>query len=373
MVRRRSGFTLIELLVVIAIIAVLIGLLLPAVQKVREAAARIKCTNNLKQLGIAAHNYASAYDNKFPHNGITKNNSQPPYIPWSDGYVASAGNLGGTQGRASGLVPLLPFVEQNNIYPLYTFGLDWADPANTAALAISFKLFRCPSSQTPDTSVPAYSTKYITGGNNAFAPPNAPGSGTNVKGTSVYPNSSSVNVTGWSSDYAGLTQVKTTKDSSGVEITYTNTVVAAAYPSFPGLGAKGAMRQNAGTPLNEVVSGDGLSNTTLYSEAAGRNQQCTTGGKCVPYTSSAAGVIWADADNRLTITGTDAAGASSASGTCAINCNNLNGDIYSFHTGGANICFADGSVRFVRDSVPIAVLAALVTKAGGEVVDISSY
>src|SRR2546422_6918018 len=105
--KSRRGFTLIELLVVIAIIGVLIGLLLPAVQKVREAANRLKCQNNLKQLGLALHNYHDAYGHFPPGRkslGSMEGYSNPPYA--SDPILY---NL-------HGLVLLLPFIEQNNLY-----------------------------------------------------------------------------------------------------------------------------------------------------------------------------------------------------------------------------------------------------------------
>jgi prepilin-type N-terminal cleavage/methylation domain-containing protein/prepilin-type processing-associated H-X9-DG protein len=369
-VHRRRGFTLIELLVVIAIIAILIGLLLPAVQKVREAANRIKCTNNLKQIGLATLNYESTYGN-LPFNAITKNNNQYPYIPYVRGTVATPGNLSGTQGRCSVLVQLLPFIEQGAVAPLYTFNVDFSDPMNVNALTIQIKTFQCPSSTSASAMAPAYNTTYITPGNDAFAPPSAPGSGTNIFGSKVYPTKKTTS-TGWASDYAPLAQVKTTKDANGAEIAYTNPLVTAAYP--PGtIPSKGAMRQNGPTRIMEIA--DGTSNTTIFSEAAGRTQQCYTGRSCGAYdATSITGPIWADSDNRLTVTGTDPTGKTNfGTGPCAMNCNNLQGDIYSFHTGGANVGFADGSVRHVQSSVSIAVLAALVTKAGGEVNDPSTY
>ena len=103
--RRRAGFTLVELLVVIAIIAILIGLLLPAVQKVREAAARIKCQNNLKQVGLALHNYHDA-NGKFPPGQWGRNDC-----------VDSGNNAGNTSyTTCCWMQPLLPYIEQNALY-----------------------------------------------------------------------------------------------------------------------------------------------------------------------------------------------------------------------------------------------------------------
>jgi prepilin-type N-terminal cleavage/methylation domain-containing protein/prepilin-type processing-associated H-X9-DG protein len=311
-VLRRSAFTLIELLVVIAIIAILIGLLLPAVQKVREAAARMQCSNNLRQIGLGCHSY----------EGVTR--AFPPARVSNTAGRAAFGN-----SNRSLLVFLLPYIEQDNLARLYQMGpaggtsIHWSDPLNQTVYRTQVKTFQCPSAQNPRTDT------FSVWSNAA---------------TSDYQVMNNVEITGSSAYTLGLIPFTITDASRG-----------------------GAVANNDAIPITSIT--DGTSNTLLLVEDAGRPQVYALGRLQPGVTTS--GAAWADNEGQFSLHGFSADGLTQG-GPCAVNCSNRN-EIYSFHTGGGNIVLADGSVRFLRASMNIGTLAALVTRANGEVISTNDY
>lgn len=152
-IRWRKGFTLVELLVVIAIIGILVGLLLPAVQAAREAARRMQCSNNLKQLALACHNYESAF-RSFPAGGIVT------YAPAVAATPANHCRVGQDRNQAPWTVLMLPFIEDNNLYARFNMNLRFTGSSNIPGDASNRDLFRlnnskfqCPSDPNSTSAV----------------------------------------------------------------------------------------------------------------------------------------------------------------------------------------------------------------------------
>ena len=332
MVRRRVGFTLIELLVVIAIIAILIGLLLPAVQKVREAAARMSCSNNLKQLGLAAANYESS-TGKIPPS-LVVNIGNPPGGPGQPGSPFPA-------VVHSWAINFLPYLEQENIFRQYDLKYPWFAVApglvdNQAPLRNKVKTFICPSA--PGGAERTVSGTFKFGATFPYA-----GLAVTDYATCSSINRGSITFFGYP---AGTTQA---------------TTYGAMRPQLEGAGLP-LLGATTTQPNTMVGISDGTSNTILLCESAGRPENFIGGVKNTSRANNDGG--WGHHENDYGLDGAISKTNPSSPGNCVINCLNDN-ETYSFHTGGAMHVFTDGSVRFIKDSISPQTYAALITAQGG--------
>ena len=313
----RRGFTLAEVLVVIAIIAILIGLLLPAVQKVREAANRMVCTNHLRQLGLACHNYHGDYGT-FP--------------PGAEGPFEKLPQFAGLKSHALGTY-LLPYLEQEALAKQYRWDVSWSDPPNQPVVNTPLRIWQCPSA--PANRVRYGSLQAVT-----FPP-------------------ESFNGTAACGDYAGVGYVDAVLASS----TLIGGLSGSRNEKKDYEGVFGANHTNC---LRDIT--DGTTQTLLMAECAGR-PQLWQGRRAVANVQLSGGP-WASR-NLLFGRGATADGTAFY-GPCAVNCTNER-EVYSFHPDGANVVFADGHVRFLKATIDIRVFAQLVTRDGGEVISDGDY
>jgi prepilin-type N-terminal cleavage/methylation domain-containing protein/prepilin-type processing-associated H-X9-DG protein len=359
--RRRSGFTLIELLVVVAIIAVLIGLLLPAVQKVREAANRAACQNNLRQLALGLNNFQTMNGN-FPC-GQNSNNGAPNLYGFRFGYPAQ----------------ILPYIEQEQIANIYLFTVDWFDAANQAAVTTPIKTFLCPS-------VP-FDERYDV---NAYANCGDDGTGTpdGVAATG--------NIKVASNDYLGIRQVAFSVANSPYYLALNppapDNEASAAGPFPYGLGyidprVAGVLCEcgydafSQGSKYADIT--DGSSRTIMLNESAGRPRVYWYSQYTGQYAGGATGwgtrditkvqgvlpVLtggFANVSNMVEGGGGYSAFNPAPAGLAAVNITKSSGQPFGFHPGGINVAMADGSVQWIKQTISLTVYASLCTRAGNE-------
>lgn len=360
-VSRRVGFTLIELLVVIAIIAVLIGLLLPAVQKVREAASRTQCQNNLKQMGLACANYESTYS-RLPFGGEGSNSSVTGPA-FNNDLVNGAPPPFGTPMHSL-FTYLLPFIEQQNVYNLidttqYYNAISASKPTHVNAFKVVIKTYICPSYpfESQDSlgyggvhyGATAYTDIVIYAGQGGSISPVGFRDPTHARQRGAIDNMS-----------PGLGAI-----SDGTSNTFLIAEDAARREGYITNAAYIDPATYLGISVDPTIQGSPFLTRRFWRWGEQDNSFGVSGDPLLNRTTSSFKVV----NNENSSPGTDGPNG------CWRLVNNCgpNDEIFSFHSGGANVVFCDGHVQFITDSISPIVASSLTSRSGGEVIPSNSF